>query len=110
MNVSPAGSTSRSEERRAGQERRSRRAPEHYNNVPATTEATPSVLVAARSATRVTSSVSVPVLLPGTSSVVPAGGDTVALLVRVLPAKSAATPTVTVKLSVPVTGASVVVV
>src|SRR5437763_1123538 len=96
MNVSPAGSTSltvapvtsRSEERRVGNE--------WGLLVPATTEHTKSLLVASRSVERVTVSVSVPVMLPGVGSVVPAGGVTVALLVTLLLVNPAGTPKVTV--------------
>src|SRR4051794_16614565 len=50
--------------------------------VPGTTEVTPSVLVTPTSYCGVSVSVSVLLLLPGTVSVTPLGGDTVAVLLR----------------------------
>src|SRR5438105_472679 len=67
---------------------------------PALTLATPSVLVIARSATRLTVSVSVALLLPGVGSVTPTGAAMVAVL-AIAPLALPATVALTVKVAVP---------
>src|SRR4029077_9040936 len=67
---------------------------------PALTLVTPSVLVIARSATRLTVSVSVALLLPGVGSVTPAGAATVAVL-AIEPVALPAPLALTVNVAVP---------
>ena len=71
--------------------------------MPGTTLVTPSVLVIARSAARVTVSTSVALLLPGVGSVTPAGAVIVATLVM-LPVAPLWTLALTVKVTEPPAG------
>src|SRR5438105_8735568 len=71
--------------------------------VPGVTVATPSVLVIERSATRLTVSLSVALLLPGIGSVTPAGAAMVAVL-AIVPLALPATLALTVKVALPAVG------